>query len=80
NPRSEDPDAIIGDIIRGISKSNYTVVPDRTAAIRAALSMGADGDIVLIAGKGHETCQITKDRVLHFDDREVVRECLLSRN
>ncbi|MDD4941774.1 MAG: UDP-N-acetylmuramoyl-L-alanyl-D-glutamate--2,6-diaminopimelate ligase [Candidatus Omnitrophica bacterium] len=80
NPRSEDPGGIIEDITRGISKTNYTVVPDRAAAIRTALSMGGEGDVVLIAGKGHETCQIMKDEVLHFDDREVVRECLRSLN
>jgi UDP-N-acetylmuramoyl-L-alanyl-D-glutamate--2,6-diaminopimelate ligase len=80
NPRSEDPQAIIEDIARGISKDNYCIVPDRTAAIRAALSRGSDGDVVLIAGKGHETYQIIKDTVLHFDDREVVRECLKSRS
>jgi len=80
NPRSEDPSAIIEDITRGISKTNYAVVPDRAAAIRAALSMGAPGDTVLIAGKGHETYQILNDNVIHFDDREVVRECLRSKN
>jgi UDP-N-acetylmuramoyl-L-alanyl-D-glutamate--2,6-diaminopimelate ligase len=80
NPRSEDPQAIIEDIARGITKKNYSVIPDRTTAIRTALSMGKEGDVVLIAGKGHETYQIIKDTVLHFDDREVVRECLQSRN
>jgi UDP-N-acetylmuramoyl-L-alanyl-D-glutamate--2,6-diaminopimelate ligase len=80
NPRSEDPQAIIEDISRGITKDNFCVVPDRTAAIRTALSKGTDGDVVLIAGKGHETYQIVKDTVLHFDDREVVRECLKSRS
>jgi UDP-N-acetylmuramoyl-L-alanyl-D-glutamate--2,6-diaminopimelate ligase len=80
NPRSEDPQAIIEDITRGIARKNYSVVPDRTAAIRAALSMGSEGDVVLIAGKGHETYQIIKDTALHFDDREVVRECLKLRS
>lgn len=76
NPRSEDPQAIIEDIARGITKKNFCIVPDRTAAIRTALSKGEEGDVVLIAGKGHETYQIVRNTVLHFDDREVVRECL----
>ncbi|MCU0651135.1 MAG: UDP-N-acetylmuramoyl-L-alanyl-D-glutamate--2,6-diaminopimelate ligase, partial [Candidatus Omnitrophica bacterium] len=80
NPRSEDPQAIIEDITGGIKKENYSVVPDRKAAIRTALSKAGAGDIVLIAGKGHETYQIIKDKVLHFDDREAVLECLRSRN
>jgi UDP-N-acetylmuramoyl-L-alanyl-D-glutamate--2,6-diaminopimelate ligase len=80
NPRSEDPQAIIEDIARGITKRNFCIIPDRATAIRTALSKGEEGDVVLIAGKGHETYQIVKDTVLHFDDREVVRECLKSRS
>lgn len=80
NPRSEDPLEIIEDIKRGIVKENYYVVPDRLEAIKKSLSIAKSGDLVLIAGKGQEDSQIFKDRVIHFDDKEVVRECLRSMN
>ena len=76
NPRSEDPQRIIRDIVRGIKKQNYCVETNRRLAIRKSLSWAKEGDIVLVAGKGHEGYQILKDRVLVFDDRQVVRECL----
>ena len=79
NPRSEDPKIIAGDIKKGIRKTNFCVILNRKEAIKKSLSMAKSGDIVLIAGKGHENCQILKDRIVHFDDREVVRECLMSR-
>jgi UDP-N-acetylmuramoyl-L-alanyl-D-glutamate--2,6-diaminopimelate ligase len=79
NPRSEDPQEIIEDIKKGIKKDNYCVISERKEAIKKALSLAKSGDIVLVAGKGHENYQILKDRVVHFDDREVVRECLMSR-
>lgn len=78
NPRSEDPDRIISDILSGIKKKNHIVIPDRKEAILKALKLAADYDTVLIAGKGHEDYQILKDKTIHFDDREVVRECLKS--
>jgi len=78
NPRSENPDAIIEDIKSGISGSNYTVISDRLSAIKQALSMAADKDAVLIAGKGHEDYQLIGDKKLHFDDKEAVAECLRS--
>ena len=80
NPRSEDPQEIISDIKEGIKKDNYCVIADRDEAIKKALSLAKAGDIVLIAGKGHETYQVLKDRTIHFDDREVVRECFKSRS
>jgi UDP-N-acetylmuramoyl-L-alanyl-D-glutamate--2,6-diaminopimelate ligase len=80
NPRSEDPKDIIRDIKRGIRKSNFCVIPKRRDAIKKSLSLAEAGDIVLVAGKGHEDYQIIKDRIMHFDDREVVRECLQSMN
>jgi len=80
NPRSEDPQAIIDDILKGITKKNFNVVIDRMSAIRSGLSQAKPGDVVLVAGKGHETYQIIKDSVLHFDDREAVRECSISLN
>jgi UDP-N-acetylmuramoyl-L-alanyl-D-glutamate--2,6-diaminopimelate ligase len=78
NPRSEDPQEIINDIKRGIFKDNYRVIFDRREAIRQSLTLAKSGDIVLIAGKGHEDYQIFQDRKIHFDDREVARECLQS--
>lgn len=78
NPRHEDPAAIIADIVAGLdgARTPYHVEPDRRAAIALALAQAADGDIVVIAGKGHETYQIVGDEHLPFDDRQVVRELL----
>jgi UDP-N-acetylmuramoyl-L-alanyl-D-glutamate--2,6-diaminopimelate ligase len=76
NPRSEDPDGIISDIKNGISKNNYTVEVDRYAAIKKAVSLIEPGNILLVAGKGHENSQILKTGPVPFDDREVVKECL----
>ena len=78
NPRNEEPDDIIKDISRGITRKNYKIIPDRKAAIFQSLKMARPQDIILIAGKGHENYQIFKDRTIHFDDREVVRKCLRS--
>ncbi len=80
NPRSEEPLSIIEDIKQGISKNNYCVIPERRDAIRESLSMAKPQDIVLVAGKGHENCQILKDKTIPFDDSEVVKECLRSMN
>lgn len=74
NPRSEDPQAIIDEILPGFEKKNYTVVIDRKEAIETALTQAKENDIVLIAGKGHENYQIFRDKTIHFDDRETVRE------
>ena len=80
NPRSEPPESIVEDIKTGINKDNCCVVLDRREAIKRALSLAKPGDTVLLAGKGHENYQVLKDKILHFDDREVVRECLKSMN
>jgi UDP-N-acetylmuramyl-tripeptide synthetase len=80
NPRSEDPQGIIEDIKKGIKEENFCVVPERREAIKKALNMARTGDIVLIAGKGHEAYQILKDRTVDFDDCQVVKECLRSMN
>ncbi|MCH8267578.1 MAG: UDP-N-acetylmuramoyl-L-alanyl-D-glutamate--2,6-diaminopimelate ligase [Acidobacteria bacterium] len=79
NPRSEDPIRILNDVIVGLQKvkTNYTVEPDRAQAIELALREARAGDTVLLAGKGHETCQIIQDQRLPFDDREVARRVLL---
>jgi UDP-N-acetylmuramoyl-L-alanyl-D-glutamate--2,6-diaminopimelate ligase len=74
NPRSENPEAIIAEILPGFdaeARRRVTVEPDRARAIRAALAGSAAGDIVLIAGKGHENYQIIGTQRLHFDDVEV---------
>ena len=72
NPRTEDPARIFADIEAGLrgAFSNYEVVPDRGEAIARAVGAARKGDIVLIAGKGHETYQIFKDRTVHFSDAE----------
>jgi len=76
NPRSEDPRAIIAEIEVGASETGrpYEVEPDRRAAIALAFSRARDGDVVVVAGKGHEQGQKFADRVLEFDDRVVARE------
>lgn len=78
NPRSEDPDAIIQDILVGIkgSKTKKIVKTDRTQAIAAALHEAQKDDIVLLAGKGHETYQILNTGKIHYDEREVVKGIL----
>jgi UDP-N-acetylmuramoyl-L-alanyl-D-glutamate--2,6-diaminopimelate ligase len=74
NPRSEDPDAIIAQILAG-SGDDVDVEPDRRAAIARAISSAGEGDVVVIAGKGHEQGQEFEDgRKVPFDDREVARE------
>ena len=75
NPRTEDPQRIIDDIVEGLTvpASNYTAVPDRRQAIEQAIAMTQAQDIVVIAGKGHEDYQIIGQQRYHFDDREVTR-------
>lgn len=79
NPRSEDPQAIISDIEKGIKKTGenkYEIQPDRRKAIKRALALGKREDYILVAGKGHEDYQIIGDKVLPFKDAEVIRESL----
>ncbi len=78
NPRSENPDAIIADILEGVKETNgeYVVVPNRFDAIEYALNHARKDDIVLLAGKGHETYQILADRTISFDEREIVHKLL----
>ncbi len=78
NPRSEDPFLIMNDAMVGLQRSgaSYVAEVDRERAIRLALEQAREGDVVLIAGKGHETCQVFKDRTIVFDDREVSRRIL----
>ena len=77
NPRGESVDEILSDMRKGVSKPNQvTFIPDRRAAISHVLDVAQPGDTVLIAGKGHETMQEFKDRIVPFDDRVVVRDLL----
>ncbi len=75
NPRSEDPLAIMNDALVGLRRYDtpHAVEPDREKAIRLALRQAEAGDIVILAGKGHETYQIQGPKTIHFDDREVAR-------
>ncbi len=82
NPRSEEPQRIALDIEVGIRRtglSHYEVVLDREQAIRKAVGLAKPGDVVLVAGKGHETYQIFKDRTVDFDDRVAVQQALSGR-
>jgi UDP-N-acetylmuramoyl-L-alanyl-D-glutamate--2,6-diaminopimelate ligase len=78
NPRSEDPADIINDALVGLQRTGvkYNVEPDRRKAIALALAEARPGDIVLLAGKGHEKVQVTREGPLPFDDVEVAREAL----
>lgn len=74
NPRNEDPDAIIDDVARGMEGAAYERIPDRRRAINHALGAARPGDLVLLAGKGHERYQVVGTEKRPFDEREVVRE------
>ncbi|HXZ12604.1 MAG TPA: UDP-N-acetylmuramoyl-L-alanyl-D-glutamate--2,6-diaminopimelate ligase [Candidatus Sulfotelmatobacter sp.] len=78
NPRSEDPLRIINDVVVGLQKvkAKYRIEPDRDAALEMAMEEARPGDIVLLAGKGHENYQILHDRTFEFDDREKARAIL----
>lgn len=76
NPRSEDPETIIADILAGIERTDVIVEPDRRAAIAAAIELAGPGDVVLLAGKGHETYQEFADGRIDFDDRVVAAEII----
>jgi UDP-N-acetylmuramoyl-L-alanyl-D-glutamate--2,6-diaminopimelate ligase len=81
NPRSEAPSAIIDAVLEGIPDQTHVIVePDRRAAIDTAIGAARDGDVVIIAGKGHETTQTTGDVVVPFDDRVVARELIEERS
>ena len=79
NPRTEDPETIIDDIERGMGRAPRRRVPDRRDAIKHALLNAAHDDLVLLAGKGHETYQIVGTEKRSFDERQVVREVLSER-
>ncbi|MBM7661094.1 UDP-N-acetylmuramoyl-L-alanyl-D-glutamate--2,6-diaminopimelate ligase [Bacillus mesophilus] len=79
NPRSEDPIKIMNDIEKGMIKSNsvpYELVVNRDEAIYKAINLATSNDVVIIAGKGHETYQSFKDKTIHFDDKEIARTAI----
>jgi len=76
NPRSEEPMDIIKDIEAGLNNDKYIVIENRKEAIKKAINIANEGDVIVIAGKGHETYQILKNETIHFDEREVVKEIL----
>jgi UDP-N-acetylmuramoyl-L-alanyl-D-glutamate--2,6-diaminopimelate ligase len=95
NPRSEDPDEIIAEITPGIEKTGmrrmsagkaksgekgYLVEVDRAKAIQVAANLAKEGDVILVAGKGHEAYQIIEDEKHPFDDREEAAQALRNRS
>jgi UDP-N-acetylmuramoyl-L-alanyl-D-glutamate--2,6-diaminopimelate ligase len=79
NPRKEDPLAIMAEVKKGFRSSNYESIPDRAEAITRAISLAEPRDIILIAGKGHETYQEFADHTIPFDDRQIARRALENR-
>lgn len=81
NPRTEEPSAIISDILQGVKapKSRYKVIEDRAKAIAFAIDNHQPGDVIILAGKGHETYQIVGKEKHHMDEREIVSEHLASK-
>jgi UDP-N-acetylmuramoyl-L-alanyl-D-glutamate--2,6-diaminopimelate ligase len=77
NPRTEDPEAIIADILPGIGDAPHQVEVNRKKAIEIAIAKAQPGDLVIIAGKGHEDYQEINHVKTHFDDREIAREVLI---
>lgn len=79
NPRNEDPLEIINDIVKGIDKHNFEIIENRKMAIKRAMEIAIQGDVIVIAGKGHEDYQVLKGKTIHFDEREVVSEIIKER-
>jgi UDP-N-acetylmuramoyl-L-alanyl-D-glutamate--2,6-diaminopimelate ligase len=84
NPRGEDPERIIEDILKGLPASSmksrdYIVLPDRKQAIEHAIDNAHSGELILIAGKGHENYQILKSETIHFDDKEIATDAITQR-
>jgi UDP-N-acetylmuramoyl-L-alanyl-D-glutamate--2,6-diaminopimelate ligase len=80
NPRSEKPEAILDEIERGMGGAQYTRIADRREAIARTIAEAGDDDVIVIAGKGHESYQVVGDQVIHFDDREEAELALRNRN
>jgi UDP-N-acetylmuramoyl-L-alanyl-D-glutamate--2,6-diaminopimelate ligase len=79
NPRSEDPQAIIDEITKGVTAASFIAIRDRREAIARTIAEAGEEDVIVIAGKGHETYQVMGDRVVHFDDREEAEFALKKR-
>ena len=77
NPRTEDPQAIINDILTGIDRDNNVVIPDRKEAIAYGMSQLKNNDILMILGKGHEDYQILGTQKIHFSDQEEVEKYMM---
>lgn len=80
NPRTENPAQIFSDMEAGLAGYDYEIIEDRRTAISKAVNEAQSGDVVLIAGKGHETYQLVGEAVLEFDDRKVAREAIHARS
>ncbi|MBR0397863.1 MAG: UDP-N-acetylmuramoyl-L-alanyl-D-glutamate--2,6-diaminopimelate ligase [Eubacterium sp.] len=82
NPRFENPQTILDDIQKGIDRTSgeYVIIPDRKKAIRYAIDMGEPGDIIVLAGKGHEDCLEINGKRIPMDERELIREILEEKN
>ena len=78
NPRNEEPMDIINDILVGVHKADgeYVTIPDRKEAIAYCMSVGQEGDIILLAGKGHEDYQEIKGVKHHMDERDLIEEII----
>ncbi|OYV70604.1 MAG: UDP-N-acetylmuramoyl-L-alanyl-D-glutamate--2,6-diaminopimelate ligase, partial [Gemmatimonadetes bacterium 21-71-4] len=76
NPRTEDPEKIIDDVVAGIARTDYLRMADRRDAIARALELAAPDDLVLLAGKGHETYQVIGTTNVPFDEKQIVRDVL----
>ena len=79
NPRDEDPESILKDIVKDMKETNYEIIADRDEAIRKAIFLAEKGDIVVLAGKGHENYQIIKSHKFHFDDSEIADKYIKER-
>lgn len=77
NPRTEDPEEILIDMTRDLAQTNFEVIVDRKVAIEHVIGLAKPGDIIVIAGKGHETYQLVGHTKTHFDDREIARAAIL---
>lgn len=76
NPRTEEPIEIIKDILQGVKKDNYEVIENRLEAIKRAMQIANEKDVIVLAGKGHEDYQVLKDKVIRFDEREIIRDII----
>jgi UDP-N-acetylmuramoyl-L-alanyl-D-glutamate--2,6-diaminopimelate ligase len=79
NPRTEDPLEILKEMETGVKGEKYKVIPDRKEAIEYAVQMASDEDVIIIAGKGHETYQIIDQTIHDFDDRLVALQAIKER-